>query len=235
MKNMLFCSVAVIALSVPAFAADLPSRAAPVLAPAPVFTFAGGYIGFSAGYINKKTTAVEDLAFEGTPDASATGSGGVAGVTIGYNFQNGAFVYGIEADFSVANTAVEKTVGNDNYLRTQLNSFGTLRARVGFAIQPRTMIYATGGLAFANVQSAYSMDTDSDNCRSGFSGMKTGWAVGGGIEHALSNNLTVKVEGLYFSLGNKSGSVYYGDDGDCRASFKKNNGAVARVGLNYKF
>lgn len=241
MKNTLLASVAAIALSTSAFAADLPRRAAPV-APAPVatFTWAGAYVGLSAGFISNKVNAAVDMG-EGFRDGdsyptSPSNGGGLAGVTLGFNFQNGSLVYGIEADFGVARSSLKKFVDTDNFVRNSLNSFGTLRARIGFALQPRTIVYATGGLAVGHVQSAYHVDFDSDYCRSGFSGMKAGWTVGAGIEHAFRDNITLKVEGLYYDLGKKAGNLHPTPtfEEDCRASFK-NTGFVGRVGLNFKF
>jgi outer membrane immunogenic protein len=58
-----------------------------------------------------------------------------------------------------------------------------------------------------------------------------GWTIGGGLEQALTDHITVKVEALYVDLGTKHGCD---NKCGCRTSFK-NNAVVGRVGLNIKF
>jgi outer membrane immunogenic protein len=80
-----------------------------------------------------------------------------------------------------------------------------VRARAGVAFD-RALIYATGGFAFADDA--------------------TGWTVGGGLEYAFTNNLSAKVEGLYVNLDQDDN--FLGIDND--AEF-----GVVRAGLNFRF
>jgi len=67
----------------------------------------------------------------------------------------------------------------------------------------------------------------------GFSGTNTGWTFGGGVEHALTDHFTVKLEALYADFGTKSAaSTRCG----CGFGFQaKTTAAIGRLGLNYKF
>ena len=142
------------------------------------------------------------------------------------------------------------------------NTLGTIRARFGFTTD-RALFFITGGAAFRNGDnSATITDTEtvitkgnkwdtlssnwgSDNhtstttttdTRTG-NGNKVGWALGGGIEYALTENLSTKIEYLHAQFGN-GGSVYNsGVVDDCVAFFgdHKNSIDIVRVGLNYRF
>ena len=130
--------------------------------------------------------------------------------------------------------------------------FGTLRARVGVAFD-RTLVYATGGFAFAS-------GGDSNNNGLGFGlgcagfafgcgfnnddDWRSGWTIGGGVEYAFTNNLTAKIEGLWVSLdgGNGNGVVAIPVAGNPNPPVRLNGNNnsdneffVARLGINYKF
>lgn len=214
MKNRLLSFLAATAITSigisAAQAADLPARTAPapIIAAVPVFTWTGFYVGLNAGYgwRNDDREPVFLSPGVGTPGLSGTlifpggdDGGFVGGGQVGYNYQFGSFVIGAEADIQWADT------GNDQnavfvpaagfagtfvpgvFRNTSEDWFGTLRARVGFAID-RVLIYGTGGLAY----------TEND----------TGWVVGGGVEWALptswnlfgSSAVTFGVEGLWLNI-----------------------------------
>jgi outer membrane immunogenic protein len=226
MKKILLSSVTFLGLTAGAFAADLPSRhaPAPMLAAVPVFTWSGFYVGVNAGYgWNNNDHAVVTpagtiLAVTGEDDG-----GFVGGAQVGYNFQFGSFVVGVETDLQYADIGGRGvfTVNGVNFTTDESdNYFGTVRARLGFAFD-RALVYATGGFAYGDVGTFGG-------------GSNGGWTVGGGVEYAFTNNLTMKVEGLYVNLDQsdvrftRNAVVYNSNGGD-------NDFAVARVGLNYKF
>ena len=118
----------------------------------------------------------------------------------------------------------------------QMRNFATLRARMGF-VADRTLYYATGGLAWANLK--HHMD-DVAHINSGLdnptiSGWKTGWTVGLGMEHALTDRISLKGEALYMNFGNVKYSVSDNLTPPDVYEFKNRSEAyVARVGLNFK-
>jgi len=208
MKKILLASVALFGFAGAAAAADLPVRSAPpapIIAAAPIFTWTGFYVGVNAGYgwSNDDFDAV-DFADEGDD------GGFVGGAQVGYNYQIGSFVVGLEGDIQYADFGADGTFDfdGDGVFDDDFDSsdwFGTVRARAGVAFD-RALIYATGGFAFA----------DDAN----------GWTVGGGVEYAFTNNLSAKIEGLYVNLDNDDD--FPGFDGET-------DFGVVRAGLNFRF
>ncbi len=215
MKKILLASVALFGFAGAASAADLPARAAPpapIVAAAPIFTWTGFYVGVNAGY-GWNDSGDGDIVFEGAAIAGDSDDDGgfVGGGQIGYNYQIGSFVVGVEGDLQYAD------FGGVNYDFGPLGIyeddsddwFGTVRARAGVAFD-RALIYATGGFAFT------------DN--------RSGWTLGGGLEYAFTNNLSAKIEGLYVNLE---------DDEFTYAGTTFNTGetdfGVVRAGLNFRF
>lgn len=194
MKKYLLASVAALGLVAAgaASAADLPSRKGPVAAPVympPAFTWTGFYVGANAGYAwgNVNTNG---FTLTNTGDLD----GFVGGAQVGYNYQMGQFVVGLEADIQGADLSTGNTLGG---LRVKTDYFGTVRARVGVAFD-RFMPYVTGGWAYGNVKTSIpALAFSSDASHTG------GWALGGGLEYAVTNNIVAGVEYLYVDLGDK--------------------------------
>ena len=204
MKKILLSSVALLGLATGAVAADLPSRRAPapIIAAAPIFTWTGFYVGVNAGY------GWSNDDFDAVDFADDEDDGGfVGGAQVGYNYQIGSFVVGLEGDIQYADFGREGAFVVDGTTYDVDNSdwFGTVRARAGVAFD-RALIYATGGFAFADDA--------------------TGWTVGGGVEYAFTNNLSAKIEGLYVNLDHDDN--FAGFDGET-------DFGVIRAGLNFRF
>jgi len=151
------------------------------------------------------------------PPVTAGGSsrtnlnGVIGGGQMGYNWQSGSMVYGFEADLQATGERGGDTIcitagcpvggifGSEDY---KLKWLATFRGRVGVAVAPKWLLYATGGLALGEVESTFSgglsggpIATLSSNTT------RAGFAVGGGVEGALDNNWSAKLEALYVDLG----------------------------------
>jgi len=90
--------------------------------------------------------------------------------------------------------------------------FGTVRARLGYTPIDRLLVYATGGLAFGEAKSSFTVaapiTTPPLNVTS--SGKSNvGWTIGGDLEYAFTDHRTAKVEYLYYDLGSKSSTLSY--------------------------
>jgi outer membrane immunogenic protein len=224
MRKLLLASVALAAVSAPAFAADLPSRkyepAAPVVY-APVFTWTGFYVGLNAGVgFSQSNNTNVTVGGVTTTYSSGDNNGFVGGGQVGYNWQTGQFVFGVEADIQYADLGRNNNIGGFYYGGSSSNYFGTVRGRVGYAFD-RALLYVTGGLAYGDVGGGVSSNTNA------------GWTVGGGLEYAFTNNWTAKIEGLYVNIDRGSGTFVaptYVVNVDKNSDF-----GVVRVGLNYKF
>ncbi|WP_114947560.1 outer membrane protein [Microvirga calopogonii] len=253
-------------LAMPAAAADLPFTSQPVPVPALTavgsgYNWTGFYAGVNAGYgwTNSDDVTVSgsegfffnDAAFGGFNTTG--GDGFTGGAQVGYNYQFGKFVVGAEADINYADQeirsfgALDSAFVNESLeFRSELEWFGTVRARIGFVPVDRFLVYATGGLAYGSVDVS-ATDTltlprlgrteiwsgkDSDT--------KFGWTLGAGAEYAITNNLTARLEGLYVDLEDtKVAGAYTGDTAilaeDTFTAKADNKFTVLRAGLNYKF
>ena len=222
-----------------AFAADLPSRAPPVYY-APVFSWAGFYVGLNAGvgWGESGNVLVTGPTFASSGTLGGGGGDGrfVGGGQIGYNWQSGAIVYGLETDIQYVDTGGSVNWGPYSWWTGGGGDgayLGTVRARVGYAVD-RTLFYITGGLAYGGLNT---------NPMTGNTTSNAGWTVGGGVEYAFTNNWTIKVEGLYVDTGegrktqafvNAPGGVL--PAGVYTATSNGGGGAgLLRLGVNYKF
>ncbi len=259
LKALFLGTVAGAALIGSAAAADLPSRKeGPVILPPPVFNWNGFYVGVTAGGIS--TTVHTDLHDLVPLSQTTTHTGFIGGGTLGYNWQWGTTVVGIEGDISGVDN---KSNFDDNFhlfgINNKTDAFGTIRARVGLAFD-RTLIYVTGGVAIANQKHTVGvLDTGYSNTDYAFiwsnDSTRYGLVVGSGLEYALSSNWTAKAEFLYTAFDDKSASGscnsaylgcdastwYYRDGNGVQRFLNKINigsgssNVIGRVGINYKF
>jgi len=217
-----------------ALALSLLSTAALADAPAPApYDWTGLYAGASLGLASASGTAA-DLDYYNYAETTRTFSSSIMGsLDAGYNLQRGNIVYGVEADLGMLDAGRRYDFyGTERYLAckycstSRIGALGSARARVGVAFD-KALIYATGGLAFGQVNNRweYSGLKASDN------GWKTGYAVGAGIDYAVSPSWTVRAEGIYYALeATTVGST------NANYSFRfKNTAQVARLGVNYGF
>jgi len=229
MKKILLASVATIALcSASAFAADMPTKG-PVYKAEPIFNWTGFYAGVSGGYGSSKADTFQDILLTTTSERL---KGYFLGGTLGYNWQfNSNWVFGLEGDWSGANIDVigpEPILAFPSVGRYKISSFGTLRARLGYASAERTLWYLTGGWGWADVH-ADEIFPFNENARK----TQSGWVLGAGVEHALNNNWSVKLEYLHFDLGH--------DDFNYPVNFPglpariRTDLDIVRLGVNYKF
>lgn len=209
-KISLAAALSVFALGNAAIAADLPRRSvapAPYVAPVPVFTWTGLYAGVNAGYGWGSPKGAADAAF-GSIDGAQVGG------TVGYNYQMGQIVVGVEADDAWSNARSNKAG-----VTSKETNVATARGRVGYAID-RVLLFTTGGYAGASVERAVGAASTKD--------WHNGYALGGGMEYAFTSNVSAKAEYLYTDLASK-GDVA---GAPSRAGVTANS---VRMGVNYKF
>jgi outer membrane immunogenic protein len=243
-----------------AAAADLPTSKGAPMAPAytPAFTWTGFYIGLNAGYAfgqgGSSSYYPATGGFGGLGALSPFGSyntkteGFTGGGQIGYNWQTGNVILGVEADINYVDgkktdSRAFSIVGVSTLasLRSELNYLGTVRARLGYAAMPNLMLYLTGGLAYGDVSNssvwAFNL-AGAPGFYGSSSSTKVGWTVGAGAEYGFTRNITAKLEYLYYDLGSSShlGTPNFAAGAGLAtgASFT-NKGSIVRAGINYKF
>ena len=240
MKKILLAAAVLTGLSVSAFAADMPSRKAPVVAPlaaAPLWT--GLYVGATAGYAFGKSSQHDQVTTytnTGLGDGDYKPKGALGGVSAGYNWQSQALVYGLEGDLSLAGiTGSSRACGVGavpmHLCGTKADAVGTVRARGGYAIDS-TLIYATGGLAVARIK-AYDAGFAGDSAvaAQSDSAVRLGWTAGAGVEQKLDAHWSVKAEYLYASFARASYFTLTGFTPE-KVDLSAN---ILRAGVNYKF
>ena len=131
-------------------------------------------------------------------------SGLFAGAHIGYNKQIGVVVVGVQAEINasgIGGHGADPTFAVD--YTDDLNWFGSVDARLGILATPRTLVYAIGGYAFADIDHTIG-STNGAFARVSFSNNYAGWNIGGGVEHAFSGNFTARLEYRYYDFGDAS-------------------------------
>jgi outer membrane immunogenic protein len=158
----------------------------------PLGDWNGFYVGGHAGYIEAKTSG-DEFGILGPQSDSGTGGGGIFGGQIGYNIQAGEFLIGIEADGSFLDVSATEIDLKDTYT-ADYDWFASVRGRAGLVLHENTLVYATGGLAFSQ------LDLGEDGTFD-----MTGFTLGGGVEHMFTAQWSAKVEYLYANFGEVEG------------------------------
>jgi outer membrane immunogenic protein len=221
--------------------------------PVPYLSWTGFYGGLSAG----GAWSSNDVVLNGLggpawnpyyPDPFRTrtveGSGFIGGGQIGYNRQFDKIVAGIEADISgLSADGSLSTSGpgpNDPYkllLSEKLDWLATVRGRLGYLVTGSTLFYATAGLAVGGVSLKSNLDFTLTHYDTSGSDTKTGYTVGGGVEHALTSSWSVKAEYLFYDLGKTTLTANPSPPNppfQTSSSFEE-KGNIVRAGINYHF
>ncbi len=207
-----------------ASSADLSPAPVPAVAPA-AYNWNGLYLGLNAGYgFGTDTTTASGGGVSASANTNVPGF--VGGAQIGVNYQTGAVVWGFEADFD-ASTQNQSLAAGVLSGTSQMPWFGTLRGRLGLAFD-RLLVYATAGGAGGELRSSFAIPTGSTSTTVTYGT----WTAGGGLEYGITDNLSARIEYLYFDSGNVgTGSI--GPPTTAISSRFKDN--LMRVGLNYRF
>jgi outer membrane immunogenic protein len=236
-----------------------------------VWTWDKFYVGLNGGYSwGRSDTSgtfynnVTGVQLSPTQHTTLHLDGAVFGGQIGKNWQNGKWVFGLEADAqwtdekdSALFTCVTPVLGGvcnpitggpgagvspTTTFNQEISWFATFRGRVGGLVTPTALLYVTGGLAVAGIKT--------DGVISGFTAVQVptsvawsqdetrfGWVVGAGLEARLTGNWTGKIEGLYMDYGSVSGApVLLTSNPPLRFNYSSGiTDVVVRAGVNYHF
>ena len=246
------------------FAADMPAQA-PVYAKAPaavpVYNWSGFYAGLNAGGVWGDVSNNWDLGPSFVAAGTVPGtlaltnqpfhtSGAIWGAQLGYNYQIGSLVAGLEADISGVGSNFSRTssltgvgefsAGAVTTETAKSDYLATVRARLGFAAN-NWLLYGTGGLTVADAKYNDFLNYNNSGATQFAKSSETriGWTAGGGAEYAVSRNWSVKAEYLYVDLGGNSAAVSsiaslgFGNGFDITHKHSLTE-QIGRIGVNYK-
>jgi outer membrane immunogenic protein len=202
--NKLLGTIAIVAAAMPlaAHAADLPPAAppykAPVVAPMPVYTWSGCYLGGNAGGVWMKAhDTFDNGAF--LEDFSYNPSSWIAGGQAGCQYQWSSVVLGIEGTWSGMDlNQTDTSVIDPNRTRTlKLDEIATVVGKLGFAWD-RAMIYGKGGWAEGRFN--YFAINNLTGVNGGFTNWQSGWTAGVGIDYMVMPSLVLGVEADWYNF-----------------------------------
>lgn len=234
-------------------------RPTPTLLSAPAPSWAGMYAGVNAGGaiplyrgehlqpIFSRLPPVNDLY-----PASGRRSGVTVGGQVGYNWQVGKLVYGLETDFNLLDgqsprnglffapklAASREIVGYALNYDPGSTFFASLRGRIGLSLE-QTLIYLTGGVALGGTRGAAKMDQFDRGDRRAYRASQSGsrdlkFIVGAGAEHPLSADTSVRLEYLFLNQG-LNGQFFPGGGETLYWSKTRDENHILRLGLNHHF
>jgi outer membrane immunogenic protein len=247
MKRILLstASLGVLGLLSPALAADLPYATKAPSAAAAVYDWTGVYVGAfgGGGYGNHNVNNANGAPFPFADfTANYTSTGGIAGGEIGYNWQSGPIVVGIEGQLAWsgikgndasafnAGTFPGVTAVDADNLRWE----GALLARAGYTIN-RWMFFFEGGYAFGSIQHT---NTPLVGAVDRFNVQANGLTGGGGVAYALTDNILGKFEFRYtnFNGYNRPGNVVTGLTPNGQIPYTtETTYSTVTLGLDFKF
>ena len=180
-------------------------------------------------------------------------SGINGGVSIGYDYHDGNFLAGVEADFTLQDLQLSHRfsrvdpnpnapftgIDTNTAYETRFGNLATLRLRAGLT-HGDLLVYGTAGIAAGHVTNRFKLDLPDLGYSSpdwSNSGVRNGYAAGAGLEYKITSNISMKLEGLYVDLADTTIKAvdpvtFPGET----ISYKfKNDVLLGKIGLSFKF
>jgi outer membrane immunogenic protein len=235
-----------VGVSAVADAADLHVKAPPRPAPPPVvvpppFSWSGFYVGGNLGAAWSHRSLTDSrfgLQFDnGNNNATFVGGG-----QVGFNYQINNFVLGAEGDFDWAaknsNTGTGVFIPTVGTIGVTSNNrwISSLAARFGVAVD-RLLFYGKAGGGWVGADGFTLTNSTGASFLAASSRTDSGWLAGGGVEWAITDAWSARLEYDYLGLGNRTFTVPLGSPILPNDTFTTHNRNVqmATVGINYRF
>jgi outer membrane immunogenic protein len=196
--------------------------------------YAGANIGGAWG--SDHGTVNDTNPLDTTAPFNLDSSGVFGGGQLGYNFQRGNIVFGIEADLGGMDlnaSALNSKIVNVIPFRTSTSGgfYGDVTGRLGYSFGS-ALLYAKGGFAFLEGDAKVHV-TDNPNIPETSASRFTGWTAGGGVEYALTPAWSVKAEYLHFDFGSERSATNI--NVECCSYDHHLTVETVKAGVNYHF
>jgi outer membrane immunogenic protein len=213
-----------------AVAGDLPTKASG----SGTYNWSGCYLGIHGGGAWGQVDWVPAL---GNDFGDYRANGWIAGGQLGCDVQSGAFVFGVEGQFSGAKldgaNLVESGPATLN-VESRIDKLATGTGRIGYAAD-RVLPYVKGGFAWVHDESHDISPTTGGGSIAANSAGVFGWTAGGGIEVAFRPNWSWKIEYNHIDLGTNAFTFTQpGLSGTFPLQIKQTVDDVL-IGVNYRF
>jgi outer membrane immunogenic protein len=245
MKKLLLGTVALVAFAAPAAAADLAARpytkAPPMIAA--IYDWSGFYVGANGGWGSSRNcytnTAVLGIAVPPAAEGCHDATGGTAGGQIGYRWQSGAWVFGLEAqgnwaDFRGSNASLATLGVSSN--RTKIDAFGLFTGQIGYAWN-NALLYVKGGAAVTDNRYEGTL-TATNTVIDRTTETRWGGTIGAGVEFGFAPNWSAAVEYDHLFMGTKDNtftSVFPIAGFNTRTDSIKQDADLVTVRVNYRW
>lgn len=211
-----------------------PTDPGPAPAPAPVptvYNWAGFFLGFHAGYGALDLSGGYDLIGSALFGDDVDADGGVFGGQFGYNWVFDRIVAGLEVDGSFTDIDGSTSVGgvDPQSLDVELDAVASLRGRVGYAFD-RLLPFVTAGVGIADYEVTVADQGDGQVLTDGDTAFAP--VLGGGVEWGLTDNLTLRAEGLYYFIDEE---YAFAEPGAAADSVDVDDFWTVRAALNFRF
>jgi outer membrane immunogenic protein len=226
-------------LSQTALASDLPARMpakAPYISPVSVYNWTGFYVGGHIGGAWSDANLSDPTGVNFAPTGATIGdhgSGFLGGAQVGFNWQTGNWVFGVQGDMSW--TGINAGVIDPFVTTTTLNYksdwLATVTGRVGYAWN-NWLLYGKGGAAW--VHNKYSATDPVFAINATGNDTRAGWVAGGGVEYGITPNWTTFIEYDYIGLGTHTVTLSDPTFGAVPVGIHQNI-QIVKAGINYRF
>ena len=198
----------------------------------------GFYVGAHGSYLDTDTDYINPA----TPEQSF--SGAMLGIQAGFNIDIGPrWIFGVEGDISWGN--LDEFIRDGNFLTEDgnIDTSGTLRARLGYLVSPEVLLFATGGLAWNTLEQGITCPagagfgicavTGAFDSRSSESFV--GWVAGAGIEFQIAPKWSLKAEAMAGDYGSTDYTGTIPVFGTSTTPVEQNLNMLVQFGVNYHF
>lgn len=119
----------------------------------------------------------------------------------GFDYQTGHVVIGLVGEIGKSDirdsVSAFSTTPASYTLNREIDWNANVRLRLGYTVMPKTLVYATGGAAYARIKNSFETSNTQNAFLDNGKSDSWGYTFGGGVEQKLGSNFSVGVEYLY--------------------------------------